>query len=271
MRRLEGDVAFITGSGSGIGRAIALAFSENGAAVVCSDIRGEAAAETVEMLPTSADSIGLMVDVVRSDQVETAFQKVASRYGRLSILVNNAGITEGAPGERERLHHEQELIGKNELAYLSTSLNISDASWKRMLDVHLSGAFYCTRSAIPLLTANGKGCVINMSSMTAIGGHAGLPHYGAAKTGLLGLTRSMAVELGPRGIRVNAILPGVVTTPWTDEYGESWSNQRTASQPIARAASPEEIAATAVFLASEDAQFYTGQCLSPNGGAVMYS
>jgi 3-oxoacyl-[acyl-carrier protein] reductase len=205
------------------------------------------------------------------------FAEVDERYGRLDVLVNNAGISEGAAGESKRLNDQSDAIradaagGGVRSAHWDITPHVTDESWARMIGVHLSGTFYCCRAAIPLLVRGDGAAIVNLSSIGAIRGGAGFPHYSAAKAGVLGLTRSLAAELGSRNVRVNAILPGTVDTPMSRAYSDAWWKIVMASQPISRMAQPREIAMTALFLASDDGAFYTGQALSPNGGVVMFS
>ena len=138
-----------------------------------------------------------------------------------------------------------------------------------MIAVHLSGTFYCNRAAIPLMIAAGSGSIINTSSTGALLGQAGVPHYSAAKAGILGLTRSLAGELGSRNIRVNAIAPGAIETPMTAVIEPELRMMMLATAPLPRVANPREVATTALFLASDDSSFFTGQTLEPNGGIHM--
>jgi 3-oxoacyl-[acyl-carrier protein] reductase len=194
------------------------------------------------------------------------------------VLVNNAGISEGAPGEQDRINEQAEAVfadtmqamaGASRSVHWDITANISDDSWRRMIGVHLDGTFYCCRAAIPMMVAAGGGSIVNTSSIGALVNHPGVPHYSAAKAGILGFTRSLAAELGSRNIRVNAICPGTIDTPMTKPISPAFRTMVMATQPIGRLADPREVALTALFLASEDSSFYTGQWLSPNGGAYM--
>jgi 3-oxoacyl-[acyl-carrier protein] reductase len=145
---------------------------------------------------------------------------------------------------------------------------MSDDAWTRMLAIHLNGAFYCTREAVRRMLPTGAGSIVHMSSVAGLTG-LGPAHYATAKAGLLGLTRSLAREVGRRGIRVNAICPGAIDTPMTAGMGENMRKAVIAATPLGRMGTPEEIAALAVFLASDDASFITGQAISPNGGIAI--
>ncbi len=162
------------------------------------------------------------------------------------------------------------MSGAPRTVHWDIASQITDESWSRMIAVHLSGTFYCCRAAIPVMAGAGSGSIINISSIGGIIGQPGVPHYAAAKAGILGLTRALAGELGSRGVRVNAILPGTIETPMAATIGPAMRSMILMAQPIARTADPIEVATTALFLASDDSSFYTGQQLSPNGGLVMF-
>ena len=242
--KLEGRTALVTGAGSGIGRAVALGFAREGARVVVNDVSEEGARETVTQIEGSAHAV--VADVGRSDQVKRMFAEVEERFGGLDVLVNNAGIEDGA----------RDTVG------------IGDEAWERMLAVHLSGSFYCTRSAIPLMARHARGSIVNISSVAALMG-GGMVHYSAAKAGVLGLTRAVAADVGPLGIRVNAICPGYIETPMTRRGRPAHAERVAGSVPLRRVGQPEDVASTALFLASDDSAYFTGQWLSPNGGMVM--
>jgi NAD(P)-dependent dehydrogenase (short-subunit alcohol dehydrogenase family) len=276
--KLAGRVAVVTGGGSGIGRAIATRFAAEGARVVVNDVSLDAAQRTVdELTAAGADAHAVAADVASSDQVGAMLTGVEAELGRLDILVNNAGISEGEPGEQDRLNAQAEAVmadmmsGQPRRVHWDIAAHVTDASWDRMIAVHLSGTFYCCRAAIPMMTRAGGGSIVNLSSVGAVLGQPGVPHYSAAKAGILGLTRSLAGELGSRNIRVNAILPGTIDTPMTKPISPAFRTMVMMAQPIARLADPSEVAATALFLASDDSSFYTGQALSPNGGIAMFS
>ncbi|HZP29728.1 MAG TPA: SDR family NAD(P)-dependent oxidoreductase [Acidimicrobiia bacterium] len=276
--RLAGRVALVTGAGSGIGRAIATLFGAHGARVAVNDVSAGAAADTAGALEAEGvEALVVAADVASSEAVAAMFAAVDSRFGGLDVLVNNAGISEGAPGEQDRLNAQAEAVmadllgGQPRRVHWDIASQITDESWDRMIAVHLSGTFYCCRSAIPLMARGGRGSIVNLSSVGAILGQPGVPHYSAAKAGILGLTRSLAGELGSRGIRVNAILPGTIDTPMTKPISPAFRSMVMMAQPIARLADPSEVASTALFLASDESSFYTGQALSPNGGIAMFS
>jgi len=274
--KLTDRVAVVTGGGSGIGAAIAELFAREGATVVVNDLALEAAARTIDALGRhGAAHHAIAADVSSSDAVAAMFAEIAERYGRVDVLVNNAGIAEGAAGETARVNENAARVladtmsGAPRTEHWDITPHITDESWARMIAVHLSGTFYCCRAAIPLLLAAGGGAIVNVSSVGALLGQPGVPHYCAAKAGILGLTRSLAGELGSRGIRVNALCPGTIDTPMTQDIDEAFRVMVAATAPIPRLADPAEVATAALFLACDDSSFFTGQTLEPNGGIHM--
>jgi 3-oxoacyl-[acyl-carrier protein] reductase len=272
MRRLDGRIAVVTGAGAGIGEAIARRFASEGATVVVNDL-AKAAAERV------ADAVGgwaWVADVSDSASVRRMFEEVDARHGRLDVLVNNAGIAshQAHPerlGELARvaLAQVQERATKGRIeTHTDATLATTDEEWRRILDVHLSGTFYCTREALRILVRGRGGAIVNMGSIMGTAGGAGDPAYCAAKAGILGLTRAHARELATRGIRVNAIAPGWIETAMTAPLAPLRAMLEMQT-PLGRLGTPDEIAAAAVYLASDDASFVTGQVLSPNGGWHM--
>lgn len=271
--KLEGRVALITGAGSGIGRAIALRFAEEGASVAVNDIVPEAAAKTVDAMGAARErGFAVPADVSSSAEVRAMFARVAERFGGLDILVNNAGIAETGPDQTAELNRKAEarigelMAGGAIRTHWDVTQELSDEDWHRMIGVHLNGTFFCTREALKLMNARGRGVIINMSSVAALHGIEIAPHYGAAKGGILSFTRSLAREVASRNIRVNAICPGWVETAMTAGLSFLLRAFTTSQIPLRRWAQPDEIAGTALFLASDDSSYFTGQWLSPNGG-----
>jgi len=270
--KLEGRVALVTGGGSGIGRAIALRFAAEGATVVVNDVKIDTAKKTVGELEGGRGR-AIAADVSDSAQVRAMFEEVDRELGRLDILVNNAGIAVSG-GDRERMRQLAEArIAETFAGEITThwdvTMNMSDETWHRMIGVHLNGTFFCTREALKIMSRVNRGVIINMSSVAALSGLDTVPHYSAAKGGILSLTRALAREVGSRGIRVNAICPGYIETPMTAGVSPMMQKVLLSRTPLGRWGQPEEIASTALFLASDDSGFYTGQWLSPNGGLVI--
>ena len=270
-RRLDGRVALVTGGGSGIGRAIALRFAEEGARIAVNDIHKDAAERTVGEIGGAARAV--VADVADSAQVRAMFAEVDHAFGGLDVLVNNAGIGEVSTAGREAFAAKVEarvsemLAGKVE-THWDVTQSLSDEDWARMLAVHLNGTFYCTREALVRMSRANRGAIVNMSSVAGLMGMEVAPHYGAAKAGILGFTRSVAREVATRGIRVNAICPGWIDTPILDPLPPVTRLLAERQTPLGRLGDPREIASVALFLASDEASFVTGQWLSPNGGLL---
>lgn len=242
---LQGRTALVTGAATGIGRATALLFAQAGARVVVNHWRqADAAAALVEQIVAAGgDALAHAADV--SDAA--AVQAMADAVGAVDLLVNNAGIIQ-------------------EKAFLDTT----EADWDRMMAVDLKAVFLVCRAFIPGMLARGQGAIVNIASDLGILGRERYAPYCAAKAGVIGLTKSLAREFAPRHIRVNAIAPGPVATAMVslDHMSAEWVEKELAI-PQHRLGAPEDIAATALFLASDLAGFYTGQVLGPNGGSVM--
>ncbi len=269
QRSFEGKVAAVTGGGAGIGEAICRRLAADGAAVAVLDISLATAQRTVDALGAG---IAVEVDVSDSARVDAAVAQLEQQLGPLEILVNNAGAVAlehvrriSAPLERQR----QEIA---ETGTSSTPLDalvrLTDEEWRFLLSVHLDGTFYCTRAAARVMASRGSGCIVNMASICGIEGCTGHPHYSAAKAGILGFTRSVAKELIVQGIRVNAVAPGFIDTSRLKDSLGARRQAELARTPAGRLGSPEEIAAAVAFLASEDAGYFVGATLSPNGGLL---
>ncbi|MCB0992418.1 MAG: SDR family NAD(P)-dependent oxidoreductase [Acidimicrobiales bacterium] len=273
MNRLQGKLALITGAASGLGAQIARRFTEEGATVVINDLRAADAEAMAEEL--GGDSMAVGFDVADSAAVEAGFKEVAERFGRLDILVNNAGFAQDAPeeerAERDRLRMQQiaEIqAGETVESFVDVTMHMPDERWRRMLAVHLDGTFYCTREGLKIMAPQRSGSIICMGSIMGTAGGAGAPHYCAAKAGIMGFARSLAREVVERGIRVNSIAPGYIDTPMTAPmtFARPFIE---AATPMRRFGEPDDIAWAAVYLASDEAKFVTGQVLSPNGGYHM--
>jgi 3-oxoacyl-[acyl-carrier protein] reductase len=271
--KLKNKVVLITGAGSGIGRAIAQLFAEEGARIVANDLSAIAAKETVESLGSAARAI--QADVADSGQVKAMFAEVERDIGTLDVLVNNAGIAATSAADRERLRERSDarimemVSGEGVKTHWDLTQEMTDDAWLRMIGVHLNGTFFCTREALRLMSRRNQGVIVNMSSVAGLMGIESVPHYSAAKAGILGFTRAVAREVGSRNIRVNAICPGFIDTPMTQAMSPLMRKAITAHTPLGRWAEPEEVAKTALFLASDESSFFTGQWLSPNGGLFI--
>jgi 3-oxoacyl-[acyl-carrier protein] reductase len=272
MARLEGKLALITGAARGLGHAMGRRFREEGAEVIVNDLDPEAAAKAAAEIGGTS----LAADVSDSAAVAAMFSQVAEQHGRLDVLVNNAGIS-GIENDPERAadFRERMLAQAAELAaggpietHIDSTIDVSDDDWHKMLGVHLDGTFFCTREALKIMGPQLSGSIINLGSIMGTAGGGGSAAYCAAKAGILGLTRSLAREVVSRGIRVNAIAPGWIDTDMTTFLGETRA-LIAAQTPMGRLGDPDDIAWAAVYLASEEAKFVTGQVLSPNGGWYM--
>lgn len=276
--KLKDKVALITGAGSGIGRAIATLFAEEGARVIANDVNEKAARETVEALGAARSGArAIRADVADSGQVKAMFDEVERELGSLDVLVNNAGIgsAEASAADRDRLRERSDtrimelLSGQGIQTHWNITQTMTDETWHRMIAVHLDGTFFCTREALRLMSRRDQGVIINLSSVAGLMGLENVPHYSAAKAGILGFTRAVAREVGSRKIRVNAICPGFIDTPMTQPMSDLMRKAVIGRTPLGRYAEPGEVAQTALFLASDDSSFFTGQWLSPNGGLFI--
>ena len=270
--KLTDRVALVTGGGSGIGRAVAHLFAEEGARVVVNDVRLEAAEKTVKEMRDPTRGRAVQADVADSAAVKAMFDTVERELGSLDILVNNAGVASGPGDDRAAVQQSAEarimetLSGQGIHTHLDVTQNLTDAAWQRMLAVHVNGTFYCTREALRLMSRRNRGAIVNISSVAALMGLEAAPHYSAAKGAILSFTRAVAREVASRGIRVNAICPGFIDTPMTQPMSPLIRAAALARTPLGRTGEPREVAATALFLVCDDSSFFTGQWLSPNGG-----
>ena len=241
---LKGKTALITGAGRGIGREIALKMASQGASVIIADIDEK----TMEAVKDEASGLGVKsmaakMDISNSNSVATAIGKVLEEFGSIDILVNNAAIFREAP-----------------------FLEMTPEQWQQTVDINLAGMFNVTRALAPVMAENGSGSIISIASVDAFQGCRNYSHYAMTKAGVVGLSRTLAQELGPKGIRVNAIAPGIMLTEMTRDRVEANKDAYLARVPIGRIGVPEDIANAALFLASEMSSYITGQVIHVNGG-----
>lgn len=245
MAALQGKIAIVTGAGSGIGRASALRFAQEGARVVCADIDEAGGAQTVRLIGDAA--VFQRTDVADRAQAEALVQRAVDEFGGLDVAFNNAG-TEGT---------------------MAPTADATDEVWDRTIAVNLTGVFYAMRAQIPALRARGGGSIVNCASIAGLVGFPNLPAYVASKHGVVGVTRAAALELAAEGIRVNALCPGVIDTPMVDRATGGDPEVKggyAAAEPVHRLGRPEEMADVALWLASEQSSFVTGQAIAADGG-----
>jgi 2-hydroxycyclohexanecarboxyl-CoA dehydrogenase len=247
---MSARVALVTGGGSGIGRRISTRLAADGAAVAVLDINRDGAEQTAaEIAAAGGRGAVVCADVADAAAVGSAVDRVHAVLGPVHIMVNVAGIGAFVP-----------------------LLEMSQAEWDRMIAVHLTGTFVCTKAVLPDMVAAGWGRIVNTASVAGLnGGGPGLSHYAAAKGGIIAFSKALAHELGPAGITVNCIAPGLIDTPMIKAslVTAELRARATEGAPVRRIGQPEDIAAACAFLVSEEASFFTGQVMSPNGGRYM--
>jgi NAD(P)-dependent dehydrogenase (short-subunit alcohol dehydrogenase family) len=268
-KRFEGRVAAVTGGGSGIGAAICRRLAEEGAIVAALDLSVDRAQQVIGDLPGAA---AVHADMSDSASVEEALSKVETDLGPLAIMVNNAGALAMSHVARVKPRIEKQQAEQAEDGQIKTPLEalerLTDDEWRFVMSVHLDGTFYGTRAAVKRMAPRGEGTIVNMASVCGIEGCTGHPHYSAAKAGVLGFTRATAKEVIVQGIRVNAVAPGFIDTTRTKADVGVAREVNVGRTPMGRLGTPEEIAATVAFLVSDDAAFFVGATVSPNGGLV---
>lgn len=247
---MKGKVAIITGAGSGIGRACALAFSKEGIKVVVADVLADQGNETVELIKKSGgEALFAETDVSKAAQVEALVNKTLESYGRLDYGVNNAGI-EGAQ---------------------APTADCTEENWDRVISINLKGVWLCMKYQIPQILKQGGGAIVNVASIAGLVGFTNIPAYCASKGGILQLTRTAALEYAKNKVRINAVCPGVIKTAMVERFTGGKPEveaQFAAGEPIGRLGQPEEIASAVLWLCSDGASFVTGHPLVVDGGWV---
>ena len=247
MNGLKDRIAVVTGGADGIGRATAMRFAQEGAVVVIWDMNEEKGKQTVaEINAAGGKASFLKVNTSNFAEVEAASQKVVEQYGKYEILINNAGITRD-----------------------STLKKMTPELWQQVIDVNLTGVFYCAKCAADIMTEQGWERIVNASSVVALYGNFGQTNYVATKAGLIGMTKTMARELGKKGVTVNAVAPGFILTDMVRKMPEEVLKSMEDKVPVKRLGKPEEIAAAYAFLASDDAAYINGTVISVDGGMTV--
>ena len=249
MKRLEQRIGIVTGAGQGIGRAIALGLAREGAGVVIADVNEESANTVKNAIETAGGSaLAIRADVSNENSVEAMVEKTLEAFQRVDILVNNAGIFPTSSVEE-----------------------MSEADWDRVIGTNLIGTFLCSRAVVPNFLKQGTGRIISLPSGRAFQGAKNGAHYAASKAGIIGFSKSLALELAPHGITVNVICPGITDT--AQPRGHQTEEQIYAQAqkiPLGRIGQPEDLVGPAIFLASDAASFITGQTILVNGGSIMW-
>jgi len=245
--RFENKVAIITGAGSGIGKETALMFAKEGAKVVIADINEKSGRETVaEIKKVGNEGLFVKVDISNKEQSKQMVMDTLENYGRIDVLINNGGIIQDA------------LISK-----------MTEEQWDRVININLKGAFNCIQAVVDVMVSQGGGVIINTSSIVGLNGNVGQVNYAAAKAGLIGMTKTLAKELGKKGIRVNAVAPGFIVTPMTSNVPEKILEAMKEKTPLRRLGETKDVAYAYLYLASDEANFVNGAVLSVDGGLII--
>ncbi len=246
--RLQGKSAIVTGAGSGIGRAIAFKLAREGAGVVTADIDRDAARSIADAIQSEGGAaIGVAADITRRAEVDAMAAATVEQFGKIDILVNNAGSR-----------------------IIKPFLEHSEADWRRMLDINLTGHFLCCQAVIPHMLEAGSGRIVNMASIASSVGRPNRIGYVAAKGGLMAMTRALAADMAGKNITVNALAPGMIASPMNrgfkddENYGDNWNGENL----VRRWGEPEDVAGVAAFLASDEAAFITGETVTVDGGSI---
>lgn len=257
MKKLSGKVAIVTGGASGIGKAIAMTLSREGASIIIADINLDEAEKTVKEIKKSGlEAIAIKTDVSKSEDAKKMVARTIEQFGRIDILVNNAGIGR-ATGALLSPDH----------AFVE---NLTEEEWDKVMSVNLKSVFLCCKVVVKRMKEQRSGKIVNISSMDGKTGSAGGPHYGVSKAGVINLTKSLAKQLGPYNINVNSVAPGAVTDTM---FEIAWSAEEKAEDArktaLGRLGKPEDIAEAVLFLVSDSACYITGEILDVNGGSFM--
>lgn len=247
MKRLSNKVSLITGAAQGIGLATALKFAQEGAIVVVCDVRQDGVDAAVQQCQAmGAEAVGFLMDVTQRDMIDAVVSEVKTRFGRIDVLVNNAGITQDA--RLQKMTAEQ---------------------FDRVIDVNLRGVFNCTQAVADTMVQQGSGVVLNASSVVGVYGNFGQTNYAATKFGVIGFTKTWSRELGPKGVRANAVAPGFVRTPILNSMPDKVIEGMTSRVPLQRLGQPEDIANVYAFLASDEAAYINGAVIEVTGGLTL--
>ncbi len=247
MKRLEGKISLVTGAAQGIGLATALKFAQEGSAIVVCDVKQAAIDAAVQQCQAlGVPALGFMMDVTQRPMVDAVVAEVLARLGRIDVLVNNAGITQDARLQKMTLEQ-----------------------FDRVIDVNLRGVFHCAQAVADHMAARGSGAILNASSVVGVYGNFGQTNYAAAKFGVIGFTKTWSRELGPKGVRVNAVAPGFVTTPILSTIPDKVIAELEHRVPLRRLGRPEEIANVYAFLASDEASYINGAVIEVSGGMTV--
>lgn len=247
MGKLDGKTAIVTGASGGIGRAVAVRLAADGADVACFGQSAERLKETADAVTAKGRRASIhQVDSKNPDAIQSAISAIEQAWGRIDVLVNNAGVTKDG------------LL-----------IRMSSADWDEVMAVNLRATFLFTKAAARLMMKQRSGAIVNISSIIGLIGNPGQANYAASKAGIIGFTKSVAKELASRGVRANAIAPGFITTRMTEKLNDELQKKMLEQIPLARYGTPDDVAAAAAFLASDDAAYITGQVIQVCGGMVM--
>ncbi len=245
--KLKNEVTIVTGAGSGIGKETALLFAKEGAKVVVADINEKSGNETVEDIKKAGgEGIFVKLDACNRELAKQMVKETLEKYGKIDVLIANAGIVQDA------------LLTK-----------MTEEQWDKVINVNLKGTFNCIQAVVDVMIQQGKGIIINTSSVVGLYGNVGQVNYSAAKAGLIGMTKTLAKELGKKGIRVNVVAPGFIVTPMTANVPEKVLELMKEKTPLRKLGEPRDVANAYLFLASDDAKYVNGAVLSVDGGLVI--